>query len=107
MFAPIAWIRRCTYCLPVSPIVTTRMRDAVPITMPSAVSAKRTLLLLKVSYAKLRISASLMLARCASNLERGADATGGRQSTGGWVAGVGVAWLGVVRGGVVVAMLVI
>src|ERR1700758_5447178 len=40
-----------------------------------------------------------MVARCASNLVRGADATGGRQSTGGSVALVEV-----VGGGVVVAM---
>ena len=38
------------------PMVTTRMSDAVPITMPSAVRANRTLLLQKVSKAKLTIS---------------------------------------------------
>src|SRR3954447_23428725 len=45
-----------TYCFPVNPIVTTRIKEAVPMTIPRAVRAKRTLLLMKVSYAKLRIS---------------------------------------------------
>ena len=49
MFAPMAWICVMMYCLPVRPIVVTRMSDAVPMTMPSAVSAKRTLLVQKVS----------------------------------------------------------
>ena len=46
---PMDWIWFSTYCLPVMPMVTTRIREAVPMTIPSAVSAKRTLLLQKVS----------------------------------------------------------
>ena len=46
---PMDWICCSTYCLPVMPIVTTRISEAVPMTMPRAVSAKRTLLLRKVS----------------------------------------------------------
>src|SRR4029077_17303943 len=63
MFAPIDWIKRCTYCLPVMPIVTTRISEAVPMTMPRAVRAKRTLLLMKVSYAKLITSFSRIVLR--------------------------------------------
>ena len=47
--APMAWIWFRMYCLPVMPMVTTRINEAVPITMPSAVRANRTLLLQKVS----------------------------------------------------------
>jgi hypothetical protein len=46
---PMAWIWFSTYWRPVMPMVTTRMSDAVPITMPSAVRMNRTLLLQKVS----------------------------------------------------------
>ena len=61
MLAPIDWICCSTYCLPVRPMVTTRISDAVPITMPSAVSAKRTLLVRKVSMATLTVSPSTSL----------------------------------------------
>ena len=44
------------YCLPVSPMVTTRMTEAVPMTMPSAASAKRALLKRKLSTASFIIS---------------------------------------------------
>ena len=50
-------------CLPVSPMVTTRITEAVPMTMPSAVSAKRILLERKLSTASLRISLSTMVRR--------------------------------------------
>src|SRR5215475_8951456 len=63
MFAPMDWMRRCTYCFPVMPMVTTRISEAVPMTIPRAVRAKRTLLLVNVSYAKLRISFSRMVLR--------------------------------------------
>src|SRR6478735_3662724 len=38
------------YCLPVSPMVTTRISDAVPITMPIAVSMNRTFCSNKVRF---------------------------------------------------------
>ena len=56
------------YCLPVMPMVTTRMTEAVPMTMPSAVSAKRTLLARKLSRASLRISLSTMVRRALSSV---------------------------------------
>ena len=43
--------------------MTTKIREAVPITIPSAVNANFTLLLEKVSYAKARISPSAMWRR--------------------------------------------
>src|SRR5437773_5487441 len=55
-----------TYCLPVSPMVTTTMSEAVPITMPSAVRAKRTLLVRKESMAMLTISLKSMVWRAVS-----------------------------------------
>src|ERR1700733_5505951 len=45
-----------TYCFPVRLMVATRISEAVPIIMPSAVRRKRTLLERKVSKAKLKIS---------------------------------------------------
>src|SRR5258708_39545443 len=60
---PIAWIWLITYCLPVKPMVTTTIRDAVPITMPVAVSAKRTLLERNESMAMLTISLKSMVLR--------------------------------------------
>src|ERR1700716_1606737 len=45
------------------PMVTTRMREAVPITMPSAVRMKRTLLLQNVSNEKARISPTAIFDR--------------------------------------------
>ena len=44
-------------------MVVTKISDAVPITMPSAVRAKRTLLLRKVSQAKVNISPRARWAR--------------------------------------------
>ncbi len=44
------------YCLPVSPTVTTRISDAVPMTMPSAVKMNRSLLVRKVWTATLSVS---------------------------------------------------
>ncbi len=44
------------YCLPVSPTVTTRISDAVPMTMPSAVKMNRILLVRNVWTATLRVS---------------------------------------------------
>ncbi len=44
-------------------MVTTRMTEAVPMTMPSAVSAKRVLLARKLSTASFRISLSTMVRR--------------------------------------------
>jgi len=44
-------------------MVTTRITEAVPMTMPSAVNAKRTLLERKLSTASLRISLSTMVRR--------------------------------------------
>src|ERR1700745_3935624 len=44
------------YLLPVSPSVKTRISDAEPITIPRAVRAKRTRLVLKLSNASLTIS---------------------------------------------------
>ena len=50
---PMAWIRWRMYCLPVSPMVTTRISEAEPITMPSEVCMTRTLLVRKLSMARL------------------------------------------------------
>ncbi len=44
-------------------MVTTRITEAVPITMPSAVRAKRILLARKLSTASLSISLSTMVRR--------------------------------------------
>src|SRR6185437_4640541 len=44
-------------------MVTTRITDAVPMTMPSAVSANRVLLARKLSNASFRISLSTMVSR--------------------------------------------
>ena len=49
-------------------MVTTMITDAVPITMPSAVSAKRSLLALKLSSASLRISLATMVRRALSSV---------------------------------------
>src|SRR5437763_15965888 len=62
----MAWIWFMTYCLPVRPIVTTTISDAVPITMPSAVRAKRTLLVRKESMAMLTISLKSIVFRAVS-----------------------------------------
>ena len=56
MLVPTPWIVFRTYCLPVRPMVTTRMSEAEPMTIPSAVSAKRTLLARKLSKASNTIS---------------------------------------------------
>ncbi len=61
------------YPLLVIPMVTTQMSEAVPITMPSAVSAKRILLARKLSRASLRISLYCMVRLSAfENLLEGA-----------------------------------
>ena len=49
-------------------MVTTRITEAVPITMPSAVSAKRSLLARKLSIASFRISLSSMVRRALSSV---------------------------------------
>ena len=54
------------YCLPVSPMVTTKMSEAVPITMPSAVRAKRTLAAAKESRASAKISLKGMVVSASS-----------------------------------------
>src|SRR5215472_3923742 len=64
--APIDWIRFKTYCFPVSPMVTTTIREAVPITMPNAVSRKRTLLVRNESMAMLTISLKSIVLRAVS-----------------------------------------
>src|SRR5215467_14154149 len=66
----MAWIWFITYCLPVSPMVTTRMSDIVPITMPSAVRAKRTLLVRNESMAMLSISLKSIVLVAVSVRER-------------------------------------
>src|SRR5271165_5394591 len=50
----LIWVNR--NCLPVSEMVTTRMRDAVPITMPKAVMVARTLSARKDWVAKPQMS---------------------------------------------------
>src|SRR2546423_3109423 len=62
----MAWIWFMTYCLPVRPIVTTTISEAVPITMPSAVRANRTLLVRKESMAMLTISLKSIVFRAVS-----------------------------------------
>src|SRR5579884_2207419 len=59
-----------TYCLPVSPMVTTTIREAVPITMPIAVRAKRTLLVRKESSASVTISLKSIVFRAVSTKGR-------------------------------------
>src|SRR6202012_4081391 len=49
------------YCFPVSPTGTTRIREADPITMPREVSITRTLLVRKLSIARLTISLSTIV----------------------------------------------
>src|SRR3954468_20554162 len=46
------------YCLPVMPIVTTKMSEAVPMTMPRAVNMNRTFAARNESIARLAISAN-------------------------------------------------
>ena len=65
---PIFWISSEMYCLPVKPMVTTRITDAVPITMPSAVSIKRVLLARKLSPASFRISLMSMVRRALTSV---------------------------------------
>ena len=60
---PIFWISFRMNCLPVMPMVTTKITDAVPMTMPRAVSAKRSLLERKLSTASFRISLTTMVRR--------------------------------------------
>src|SRR5580765_5947040 len=59
-----------TYCLPVRPIVTTTINEAVPITIPSAVRAKRHLLLRKESSASVTISLKSIVLRAVSTSGR-------------------------------------
>src|SRR5580692_10086802 len=51
------------YWRPVAEMATTRMTEAVPMTMPSAVRAKRTLEARKLSRARRAISLSTMVCR--------------------------------------------
>src|ERR1035438_3355586 len=51
------------YWRPVAEMATTRITDAVPMTMPSAVRMKRTLEARKLSIASLAISLSMMVCR--------------------------------------------
>ena len=66
-------------------MVTTKMSEAAPMTMPRAVSANRTLLTRKLSIANITISDSsivfLELASVASN-DEGEDARDGERSAG-------------------------
>src|SRR5947199_10299471 len=50
-----------TYCLPVRPMVTTRIKQLVPITMHSAVKTNLTLLARKESMARLTMSLKSMV----------------------------------------------
>ena len=50
------------------PIVTTRITEAVPMTMPNAVSTKRVLAARKLSRASLRTSLSNMVRRALSSV---------------------------------------
>jgi hypothetical protein len=61
IFGPMFSSSFIAYCLPVSPMVATRISEAEPITMPSAVSAKRTLFSRKLSIASSAISRSRMV----------------------------------------------
>ena len=51
------------YWRPVCEMATTRMTEAVPMTMPRAVSTKRTFEVRKLSMASLAISLSMMVWR--------------------------------------------
>src|SRR5260370_32371627 len=66
MLAPIDCIWFSAYCLPVRPMVTTTIRDAVPITMPNAVRTNLTLLIRNESTAMLTISLKTMVSRAVS-----------------------------------------
>ena len=63
MLVPILSSRPKIYCLPVRPIVTTKISEAVPMTIPRAVSAKRSLLARKLSTASRTSSAVGMVRR--------------------------------------------
>ena len=78
MLVPMAWIKRRMYCLPVKPIVKTRMSEADPMTMPREVSMTRTLLARKLSMARLTISLSTMVRLALASCVR---------RTGGWLCG--------------------
>src|SRR5215831_7366094 len=56
MLVPIDCSCRRIYCFPVSPIVATKMTEAVPTAMARAVNENCTLLLQNASYAKFRVS---------------------------------------------------
>src|SRR5580658_4593811 len=60
---PMPWISLRMYWRPVAEMATTRMTDAVPMTMPSAVSTKRTFDERKLSMASLAISLSMIVCR--------------------------------------------
>ena len=87
MFGPMFSSSFIAYCLPVSPIVTTRINEAEPITMPSAVNAKRTLFSRKLSIASIAISRSRMvrlaLASVCSKRSSGSS-RGAHWRPGGW-----------------------
>ena len=55
------WMEVSTYFLPERPMVTTRINEAVPITMPSAVRAKRIWFRRNESMASNTISRNAML----------------------------------------------
>src|SRR5258707_14089795 len=61
---PSIWFM--TYCLPVRPMVTTRISVAVPITIPRVVRAKRTLLVRNESMAIETISLISIVFRAVS-----------------------------------------
>src|SRR6266702_1712731 len=63
MLGPMLARRLSAYCLPVSPSVVTRMMDAEPMTMPSMVRRKRTLLARKLSTARRATSLNIMVER--------------------------------------------
>ena len=56
MLEPMFCICCSRYCLPVRPMVTTRMSDAVPITIPSEVRMNRILPIRNVWNATLNVS---------------------------------------------------
>ncbi len=60
---PMPWISLRMYWRPVAEMATTRITEAVPMTMPSAVSTKRTFDERKLSMASLAISLSMIVCR--------------------------------------------
>src|SRR5260370_543553 len=77
MLGPMLARRLSAYCLPVSPSVVTRMMEADPMTMPSMVRRKRTLLARKLSTARRATSLNIMVERALARVRSNELSFGG------------------------------